>query len=52
MVSADRPVIVLLRATFHGRWVATVDGAGAPIHMVAPAFVGVAVPAGIGVAVG
>ncbi len=45
-VEAARPAVVLLKASFDPRWTATVDGVSAPTQMLAPGFVGVAVPAG------
>jgi len=45
-VEADRPAVVLLKATYHPRWRATVDGKPVQTQMLAPALVGVPVPAG------
>jgi hypothetical protein len=45
-VSANRPAVVLLKATYHPRWQVTVDGKPAPAEFIAPSFVGVKVPAG------
>ena len=42
----ERPQIVMLRATYHGRWSATIDGSDASVFMVAPAFPAVVVPPG------
>jgi uncharacterized membrane protein YfhO len=36
----------MLKATYHPRWTVTVDGKRAKTQMLAPSFVGVAVPAG------
>jgi uncharacterized membrane protein YfhO len=41
-----RPGIVMLKATYDPRWVATVDGERVETQMIAPSFVGVPVPAG------
>ena len=45
-VVANRPAVVMLKATYHPRWKVTVDGKPAKTQMLAPSFVGVAVPAG------
>jgi hypothetical protein len=45
-VTANRPAAVVLKMSAHGRWRATVDGATAPIAVVAPGFMAVDVPAG------
>ena len=45
-VALDRPAVVMLKASFDPRWQAFVDGEPTPIQMLAPAFVGVATPAG------
>jgi uncharacterized protein DUF6541 len=45
-VTANREAVVVLKSTFSPRWQATVDGKSAPTQMVAPALVGVRVPAG------
>ena len=45
-VVANRPAVVMLKATYHPRWTVTVDGKPAKTQMLAPSFVGVAVPAG------
>lgn len=45
-VEMDRDGVVLLKATYDPRWVATVDGEPVDTQMVAPSFVGVPVPAG------
>lgn len=45
-VLAERPVTVLLKASFDNRWRVTVDGRDAEPQMVAPSFVGRVVPAG------
>ena len=44
-VTANRPAAVVLKMSAHGRWHATVDGAPAPIDVVAPGFMAVDVPA-------
>jgi hypothetical protein len=45
-VTANRPAAVVLKMSTHGRWHATVDGAPAPVVVVAPGFMAVDVPAG------
>jgi hypothetical protein len=45
-VEADRRAVVMLKATYHPRWKATVDGRPVETQMIAPSFVGVAVPPG------
>jgi uncharacterized membrane protein YfhO len=45
-VTANRAAAVVLKVSAHGRWRATVDGAAAPIAVVAPGFMAVDVPAG------
>jgi hypothetical protein len=45
-VDANRRAVVMLKATYHPRWTVTVDGRKAKTEMLAPSFVGVAVPAG------
>jgi len=45
-VDMERAGVVLLKATYDPRWVATVDGERVATQMVAPSFVGVPVPAG------
>jgi uncharacterized membrane protein YfhO len=45
-VDASRRSVVMLKATYHPRWTATVDGRTAKTQMIAPSFVGVEVPAG------
>jgi hypothetical protein len=45
-VSLDRTAVVMLKASFDPRWKAFVDGEEFPVQMLAPAFVGVAVPPG------
>lgn len=45
-IDANRPAVVMLKATYHPRWKVTVDGKPAKTQMLAPSFVGVAVPAG------
>ena len=45
-VEMRRPGVVMLKATYDPRWVATVDGQRVPTQMLAPSFVGVPVPAG------
>jgi hypothetical protein len=45
-VVADRPAVVVLKASYDPRWTATVDGRRVRPFMVAPSFVAVAVPAG------
>jgi Family of unknown function (DUF6541) len=45
-VIADRPAMVMLKASFDPRWQVTVDGIAAAPEMIAPSFVGRAVPAG------
>ena len=45
-VRAERPAVVLLKASYDPRWRASVDGVEAPTQMVAPASVGVTVGPG------
>jgi Bacterial membrane protein YfhO len=45
-VEANRPGMVLLKATYDPRWTASVDGVEVTTAMVAPSFVGVPIPAG------
>src|SRR5262245_21303445 len=45
-VQADRPAMVMLKATFDPRWQVTVDGIAVQPQMIAPSFVGREVPAG------
>jgi hypothetical protein len=45
-VTATRPAVVVLKASYDPRWRARVDGRSVPPFMVAPSFVAVAVPAG------
>jgi uncharacterized membrane protein YfhO len=45
-VEVDRPSVVLLKATYHPRWRATVDGRPVETQMLAPALVGVPVSPG------
>ena len=45
-VVADRPAMVMLKASFDPRWQVTVDGVDVEPQMIAPSFVGRAVPAG------
>lgn len=45
-VDANRPSVVMLKTTYHPRWKVTVDGKPAKTQMVAPSFIGVAIPAG------
>ncbi|MEA2487520.1 MAG: hypothetical protein QOF16_1174, partial [Actinomycetota bacterium] len=45
-IDATRPAVVLLKASFDPRWVATVDGKAVTTEMVAPSFIGVPVSAG------
>ena len=45
-VSANRPSVVLLKASFDPRWKITVDGVDRPPIMIAPSLVGVTVDAG------
>jgi hypothetical protein len=46
VVSARRPAVVMVKASYHPRWQATVDGKPAETEFVGPSFVGVKVPAG------
>jgi hypothetical protein len=46
VVTANRPAVVMLKATYDPRWAVTVDGKTAKTQMLAPSFVGVAVSAG------
>ena len=45
-VHMTRPAWVMLKESYAPHWTATVDGRPAPTQMLAPSFVGVAVPAG------
>jgi hypothetical protein len=45
-VIADRPAMVMLKASFDPRWQVTVDGIAAAPEMIAPSFVGRSVPPG------
>jgi hypothetical protein len=45
-VQANRPSVMLLKATFDPRWTATVDGRSVKPTMMAPSLVGVEVPPG------
>jgi hypothetical protein len=45
-VEATRPAVVLIKVSFDPRWTATVDGASVKPEMLAPGYVGVAVPVG------
>jgi hypothetical protein len=45
-VIADRPAMVMLKASFDPRWQVSVDGVAVAPEMVAPSFVGGTVPAG------
>jgi len=45
-VTTDRPVMLVLKASFDPRWQVTVDGGPAEPQMIAPSFVGRTVPAG------
>ena len=45
-VRADRPAVVMLKASFDPRWTVTVDGVDAQPEMIAPGFVGVRVAVG------
>jgi len=45
-VTANRDVVVVLKSSYHPRWKASVDGVDVPTQMIAPSFVGVAVPPG------
>lgn len=45
-VEMRRAGVVMLKATYDPRWVATVDGERVDTQMIAPSFVGVPVPAG------
>jgi hypothetical protein len=46
VIDARRPAVVMVKASYHPRWRATVDGKPADTQFVAPSFVGVKVPAG------
>jgi hypothetical protein len=46
VIYADRPSVVLLKATYDPRWKVTVDGAEVKAEMIAPALVGRTVPPG------
>jgi len=45
-VDMERPGVVLVKASYDPRFVATVDGAEVPTQMLAPALVGIPVPTG------
>ena len=45
-VIAERPAMVMLKASFDPRWQVTVDGIPVEPEMIAPSFVGRMVPAG------
>ena len=45
-IDAERPAVVMLKASYHPRWKVTVDGKPAKTQMIAPSYVGVDVPAG------
>jgi Gpi18-like mannosyltransferase len=45
-VDANRPAVVLLKASYDPRWTVTVDGRPAKASMMAPSLVGAEVPAG------
>jgi hypothetical protein len=45
-VIADRPSLVMLKASFDPRWQVTMDGIAVAPEMIAPSFVGRTVPAG------
>ena len=45
-VTATRNAVVVLKASYHQRWHATVDGREVPTQVLAPGFVGVAVTPG------
>ena len=45
-VIADRPAMVMLKASFDPRWQVSVDGVAVAPEMIAPSFVGRTVPAG------
>ncbi len=45
-VVANRPAVVMLKSTYDPRMHVTVDGKPAKTQMLAPSFIGVAVPAG------
>jgi hypothetical protein len=46
VVTMREEAVLLLKASYHGRWRATVDGEPADTYMVAPGYVGVGVPFG------
>jgi hypothetical protein len=46
VVSTTRAAVVMLKATYDPRWTVTVDGKRASTQMLAPSYVGVAVPPG------
>jgi hypothetical protein len=46
IVVARRPAVVVLKASYDPGWHVLVDGKSVPTEMLAPAYVGVAVPAG------
>jgi hypothetical protein len=45
-LAANRPAMVMLKASYDPRWTVTVDGQELPVQMVAPSFVGREVPPG------
>ena len=45
-VIAERPAMVMLKASFDPRWQVSVDGVAVAPEMIAPSFVGRTVPAG------
>jgi hypothetical protein len=46
LVDLERPAMVLVKTSFDPRWQVSVDGEPAEPEMIAPSFVGVAVPPG------
>jgi hypothetical protein len=46
VVDARRPAVVMVKASYHPRWRATVDGQPVETEFIAPSFVGVKVPPG------